>query len=338
MKPTVFGILGAGWRAEFYLRIAAALPHLFRVSGIYVRRPERAEELRRMGAPVIEDKEAFYASKMDFAVCCVRSADMLTEARGLLDRGIPVLCETPAAISNEQLEEQMSLIPHNARIQVAEQFLRQPEFAAARAVVESGLLGEVHYARISAAHSYHAASIARGLLGLGTEMPDEAHCISIPDPIRHTRGRPGDVVPEDTVARQTVALLRFGDKTAQIDFSREQYFSPIRTGSLLLRGTRGELADGVLRYLDEHDRAVTLPLVRTDYGKGTNLDGFSHTRILAGTHSLYETPFPLARLSDEEIAIATALRDMKTYLETGKSFYSLDEARQDCRLSFLFDK
>ena len=99
MKPTVFGILGAGWRAEFYLRIAAALPHLFRVSGIYVRRPERAEELRKMGAPVIEDKEVFYASEMDFAVCCVRSADMLTEARELLDRGIPVLCETPAAIS-----------------------------------------------------------------------------------------------------------------------------------------------------------------------------------------------------------------------------------------------
>ena len=107
MKPTVFGIFGAGWRSEFYLRIAAALPQLFRVAGIYVRRPERAEELRAMGAPVFEDREAFYALQMDFAVCCVRSADMLTEARHLLDRGYAVLCETPAATSEEQLEEQI---------------------------------------------------------------------------------------------------------------------------------------------------------------------------------------------------------------------------------------
>lgn len=338
MNPTVFGILGAGWRAEFYLRIAAALPQLFRVAGIYVRRPERAEELRAMGAPVFEDREAFYALQMDFAVCCVRSADMLTEARALLDRGHAVLCETPAAVSEEQLEEQMSLIPPDARLQVAEQFLRQPEFAAARALVESGLLGEVHYARISAAHGYHAASIARGLLGLGDAMPDEAHCFTLPDPIRRTRGRPGDVPPVNTVARQNLAVLRFGDKTVQIDFSREQYFSPIRTGSLLLRGTRGELCDGILRYLDENDRAVTLPLTRTDYGKGTNLDGFAHARIMAGTRTLYETPFPLARLTDEEVAIATVLRDMARYAKGGAPFYPLGEARQDCRLSFLFDK
>ena len=338
MKPTVFGILGAGWRAEFYLRIAAALPHLFRVAGIYVRRPERAEELRAMGAPVYEDREAFCALPMDFAVCCVRSADMLTEARALLDCGHAVLCETPAATSEEQLAEQMSLIPEGARLQVAEQFLRQPEFAAARALVESGLLGEVHYARISAAHGYHAASIARGLLGLGTEMPDEAHCLTLPDPIRHTRGRPGDVPPTDTVSRHNLAILRFGDKTVQIDFAREQYFSPIRTGSLLLRGTHGEFFDGTLRYLDKNDRPVTLPLVRTDYGKGTNLDGFAHARILAGEHILYENPFPLARLTDEEIAMASVLSDMAVYAETGKPFYSLDEARQDCRLSFLFDK
>lgn len=338
MKPTVFGIFGAGWRSEFYLRIAAALPQLFRVAGIYVRRPETAARFRKMGAPVIEDREEFYALPLDFAVCCVRSADMLTEARHLLDRGHAVLCETPAATSEEQLEEQMSLIPAGARLQVAEQFLRQPEFAAARAVVESGLLGEVHYARISAAHGYHAASLARGLLGLGDAMPSEAHCLTLPDPIRRTRGRPGRLTGEDVLARQNLAILRFGDKTAQIDFSREQYFSPIRTGSLLLRGTRGELADGVLRYLDTRDEPVTLPLIRTDYGKGTNLDGFSHDRITCGERILYENPFPLARLADEEIAIATVLRDMADYCKTGRSFYSLDEARQDCRLSFLFDK
>ena len=338
MKPTVFGILGAGWRAEFYLRIAAALPERFACGGIYARRPETAARLRATYAvPVIEDEEEFYATHFDFTVCCVRSAEMLTAARRLLDRGHAVLCETPAATSPAQLEEQAALIPQNARLQVAEQFMRQPEFAAARAIVESGLMGEVHYARVSAAHGYHAASIGRHLLGIGEEAPDEAHCFKIPDPVRRTRGRAGRLAGEDVEAGQSLAILRFGKKTLQIDFSREQYFSPIRTGSLLVRGTRGELSNGVLRYLDEQDEPITLPLIRRDFGQGTNLDGFAQDRITCGTRVLYENPFPLARLSDEELAIASVLADMQRYAAGGAPFYSLDEARADCRLSFLFD-
>ena len=36
-----FGIIGAGWRSEFYLRIAMLVPEIFSVSGIYIRNPEK---------------------------------------------------------------------------------------------------------------------------------------------------------------------------------------------------------------------------------------------------------------------------------------------------------
>ena len=42
MSPTPFAIAGAGWRAEFYLRIAQALPERFRVTGVLTRDPARA--------------------------------------------------------------------------------------------------------------------------------------------------------------------------------------------------------------------------------------------------------------------------------------------------------
>ena len=42
-----------------------------------------------------------------------------------------------------------------------------------------------------------------------------------------------------------------------------------------------------------------------------------------------------ARLSDDEIAIATCLERMAHYVETGESFYSLSEASQDHYLSTM---
>lgn len=34
-----FGIIGGGWRAEFFLRIAKMLPERFNITGIMVRNP-----------------------------------------------------------------------------------------------------------------------------------------------------------------------------------------------------------------------------------------------------------------------------------------------------------
>ena len=54
--------------------------------------------------------------------------------------------------------------------------------------------------------------------------------------------------------------------------------------------------------------------------------------ITGGGEVLYTNPFPLARLSDEEIAIATCLVKMKAYIKTGEAFYSLKDAEFDCAI------
>jgi hypothetical protein len=43
MKPIEFAIVGAGWRAEFFLRIARTLPDRFRIAGMAVRNGEKGK-------------------------------------------------------------------------------------------------------------------------------------------------------------------------------------------------------------------------------------------------------------------------------------------------------
>lgn len=45
-----YGIIGAGWRSEFYLRIAELLPSKFSVSGIYIRNSEKQKEFADVNA------------------------------------------------------------------------------------------------------------------------------------------------------------------------------------------------------------------------------------------------------------------------------------------------
>ena len=42
-----YGIIGAGWRAEFYLRIATLEPDTFSVSGIYIRNESKRQEFAK---------------------------------------------------------------------------------------------------------------------------------------------------------------------------------------------------------------------------------------------------------------------------------------------------
>ena len=42
--PARFGIVGSGWRTQFYLRMAALMPDRFAVAGVVTRSAERGAE------------------------------------------------------------------------------------------------------------------------------------------------------------------------------------------------------------------------------------------------------------------------------------------------------
>lgn len=47
MNKVEFGIIGTGWRTEFFLRIAKALPERFEISSIMVRDESKGKALEQ---------------------------------------------------------------------------------------------------------------------------------------------------------------------------------------------------------------------------------------------------------------------------------------------------
>lgn len=226
MKPIRFGIAGGGWRTEFYLRIARALPERFRVAGIVVRDETKGKFLEMTwrvrtfrNVPAMLDK-----TKPSFVVTSVPSMANPEIVGELAYEGVPVLSETPPAADLEQLLRVNESFAH-AKIQVAEQYAFQPMHAARLAVVRSGRLGTVTQAQISVAHGCHGISLLRKMLGIGFEQA-VIQAYTFTSPIVSGPNLKGGPEKEEIVPSiQTVAALHFGDKLGVYDFADDQYFS-----------------------------------------------------------------------------------------------------------------
>lgn len=341
MEKIVFGLVGGGWRAEFYLRIARELPDRFAVGAMFVRNRDKAEALSRTwGVRVYTDLEEFIAAAgaYSFTVVSLKKEISTEYVIRLAEAGIPVLGETPPAPDLEQLIELWNRVGRTAVIQIAEQYVFQPMHAARIAIAASGRLGAISQAQVSAAHGYHGISLIRHLLGIGFEnVSIRAHHFrsSI------IKGPERSVLPsaEETVESvQLVATLDFGDKLGVFDFTRDQYFSWIRRSRILVRGERGELSNEDVSWLPSYDTPLYSKLRRIDAGHGGNLEGFYLKGIMADGEWLYRNPFAPARLSEEELAIAECLTRMQQHIQGGPSFYSLAEASQDQYLALLLEQ
>ena len=256
----------------------------------------------------------------------------------LVSHDVAVLAETPPAEDLDALTKLWKELPGNARVQVAEQYQFQPCHAARLALTRSGLLGEISETQISVAHGYHGVSLIRKFLNIGSESAS-IHALEFKSPIVAGSNRAGPPLEERKIlTTQTIASLEFEGKLAVFDFVEDQYFSWIRSHRVLVRGDRGEINNLDVRYLIDFATPIEMQLKRIDAGQTGNLEGYHHKGYIAGGAWWYRNSFAPARLSDDEIAIATCLESMARYLETGNSFYGLAEASQDHYLGILIDR
>lgn len=312
-----FGIIGAGWRSEFYLRIASLIPEKFFVSGIYIRNELKRQEFAKKYKVSIFDKlDDLLNTDFDFIVSCVNKESINETAQMLADKGVAVLTETP--VSSADLK---------GKIQVAEQFRFMPRNQAYKRIIDSGILGEVHQVELSCCHDYHSSSLIRFFLDIKDEVPIKTSVI-LPHKMNKYNQRTGYIEPVEIISEQKIIILDFGGKTAIHNFVRHQYFSDIRASRILIRGTNGEISNNTCTYLKD-GIPHNFEIKRNCFGMEENLDGFSLLNITGNGEVLYENPFKNARLSDEEIAIATCLLKMKEYCETSVPFYDTKEAVTD---------
>ena len=313
-------IVGSGWRSLFYLRVAQALPERFEVCAMLCRTPEKAEKMHReYGAPVSISAEECIAMQPDVVVVAVNKASIAAVGQEWAARGFAVLTETPAALDEETLCRLWQLHQQGAKLQVAEQYWLYPTLAGRLAAVRSGALGTPQFARLSVAHGYHAASLARQFLGAG-QQPVRVSGRSWTEKIIETDSRWGRIehgaLVEKPLQQHT---LEFADgKTAFLDFCGVQYHSYLRSTHTSVQGERGELYDDTLRCLDASGEPLCRQLKPLD------------TPLIRAAAA--------AGLNEDETAIASLLERMQAYVAGGEEIYPLADALQDAYLSLLMER
>ena len=327
--PVRYAIVGRGWRARFFLRLATLMPDRFAVTAVLTRTEDPS-----LGVPTVRDLDALVRDRPDFVITSAPWDANPGYVAALVDRGLPVLSETPPAPDLAGLRALWARVGASGLVQVAEQYLLLPGHAARLALVRQGLIGVPTSVQVSSTHLYHAVSMIRGLLGVDYEpatVHARAFTAPLADPLTPDGWRRTSTV--DGLVRDattTVATVDFGGRMGLYDFTDNQWWNPLRTRRIVVRGTRGELVDDRLVRLLSPDTPVESALVRRQTGHDLNLEGADLDHLSFEGNVVWRNEFFGARLSDEDIAIATMLARMGCWLDgTGEPPYPLAAACQD---------
>jgi predicted dehydrogenase len=330
--PTTFGIIGSGWRSAFFVRLAHAAPDRFRATGVVTRSAERgAEVTARWGVPTFRSAAELLAADAPAFVIVSVPWDVTPDAtREVVGLGARVLAETPPAPDLPRLRALWDDVGASGVVQVAEQYLLMPGHAARLAVVNEGVVGEPTSVQVSSTHLYHAVSMIRGLLGVGFEpalVSARAFTAPLADPLTPD-GWTGDATPKPRST--TLATLDFGGRTGLYDFTENQWWNPLRARRIVIRGSLGELVDDRVVRLVEPTTPVESHLVRRHTGIDLNLEGFDLDHISLDGRVVYRNPFRGARLSEDDIGVATLLERTGAWArDEGPEPYPLAEGLQD---------
>ena len=159
-----------------------------------------------------------------------------------------------------------------------------------------------------------------------------ARTYTVPVTDTHTRT---EVLTEGRVVQKAQRHVLFeyeSGRTAVYDFMSDQYHSLIRPRTLRLRGTRGELDDWEVHYLNEANLPETARIeVTRDPATGEAL------RVTFRGETLYTPPFGRCGLPEDETAIAQMLEGMARYIETGVEVYPMADALEDAYTALLME-
>lgn len=335
-------VVGAGWRSEFYLRIAELMPDRFEIVGVVARKEEIRTQIQEKYAVNVFASvgELIGHSKPDFAVSAVSWDSNPSVVEELVKAGVFVLCETPPARTLEDLNSLWAAVGATEMVQVAEQYLYLPGHAARLAISREGVIGQPTSVELSSTHGYHAVSMMRGFLQSGfepTTVVTKVFEAPLVDPL-FRGGWNTDLSPK--LAKTTISLIDFGDnKSGVYNFVDNQWHNQLRHRRIVVRGSKGEILDDqVIRLID--GPAITTSLIqRYQLGYDLNLDGFDTEHLSFEGRVIFNNPFVGLRFMDEEIAIAQMMVQMAEWIN-GKAAapYPLREACQDQLISIAIDE
>jgi predicted dehydrogenase len=331
--PGRFGVIGAGWRAQYFLKLGSLLPERLEVVGLVGRSPERtAKSADRWGVRTFDSIASLAAAERpDFLVSAVPWPATPEVVRAAVELGLPILCETPPAPDLEGLRSLWRAVGSSGLVQVAEQYALLPSHASRLALARSGEIGRITSVQVSSTHMYHAVALMRAYLGAGFG-PVTASAQTFSAPLVNPLVK--DAWTDDEAehpAKTIIATIDFGQGLMGLyDFTDNQLHNQLRSRRIVVRGSRGEIVDNEAVRILGPRTIVRSPLVRRQTGYDLDLDAYDTDHISLGDRILYRNPFPGLRFNDEEIAIATQLLAMAAWRRgEGDAPYPLAEGCQD---------
>lgn len=342
MEPATIGIVGTGWRAEFFARIAAALPGEFQLAGVTARSRESAERAASRWRTVAYASPAGLVRSVrpDVTIVCVPWEDNPHVIETVVDAGGHVLAETPPAPGLPGLHRLWERVGSRNRVQVAEQYLSLPGHAARLAAVTRGVIGDVSSVEVSSTHGYHAISLMRGYLRHTGAGPVTVHAQQFEGTLVDPLSRAGwseDLTPKP--AQTILATVDFGDGFGLYDFTDNQWHNQLRFRRILIRGSHGEIQDDDVVRLAGPRQIVRSEFRRYQLGYDLNLDGYDTQHISLNGEVVYTNPFVGCRFMDEEIAMAALLRQTVAWVrQEAAAPYPLARACQDHAVALAIDE
>ncbi len=332
-RVTGFAIVGTGWRAEFFWRLAAELDDLDCVGVV-------SRSRSGLPVPVFRTLDECLAAKPEFVVTATPWSVTPGLVVELAERGVPVLAETPPAPDLAGLRELWAKVGSTGLVQVAEQYTRMPAHAARVALVRKGVIGEPTRVDVSSTHQYHAVSLIRTLLGVGLGQADVRAVRTIArltDPLsRDGWAEPAEVKDAETI----IATIEFdGGGFGLYDFTDNQWHNRLRQRRIVIRGSHGEIADDAVVRWTGPRTVLRSAIVRSQLGHDLNLDGHDTEHLSFDGEVVYRNPFLGLRLMDEEIAIASVLTATAAWSrDEGPAPYPLAEGCQDHLIALAIDR
>lgn len=337
-RPVRFAVIGSGWRARFFARVARAAPQALELAGVLSRHPDRAGWLAGYGLAPSGTVEEILALRPEFVAVAVAWDAAPGIVRKVAGAGVPVLVETPPAPDAPGLRALWRDVGASGLVQVGEQYARMPGHAARLALVRRGEIGRPTSVEIHSTHLYHAVALIRAFLGVGTaQAVVDARTFTAPllDPLTPSGWVP-DPRPEPRAT--TIATLDFGDgRVGLYDFVDNQWWNPLRARRIVVRGERGEISDdAVVRWRGE---PVTSHLEYRRTGRDMNLEGNDLVHVSCDGEVLWRSPWVGSRLSEDDIAVADELAAMGQWVRgEGPEPYSLAQGCQDHLLALAIEQ
>lgn len=364
MAKMKVGIIGSGGRAVLHLKALLPLKDEFEICGMRFRTQEKADRFHKeWGIPVTTSVDELLSKKPDFVIVCTSYFNQDKLITQLMKAGVPVLAETPPASSMQGILDlwELSQQPNSPKILVAENCFEQPFWAAKIEAIKRGYLGDVNMATIGHTHEYHAFSVMRILLDeMNSPFTMVGKRMEYPLTLTHSHANvpilPGDpqyaadylskhmdldfALTKDAngveildgnvhTAASYHAMVNFeSGKTGFYDFTVAQFWSGIRSRFVLIRGTRGEIKDDQIKYIDK-DHLSKTGVLQSNFTADGGLKN-----ITLGDEILYENDL-LSKGVGINPDISKMSLNMKRYLETGYAPYTFADALQDTYMTML---